>query len=113
MKHIMKLQPKYFECMKKGSKIIEVRLFDEKRRNIKIGDEIEFLKEPEKTEKLITKVKELLIYPSFEELLNNYPIEYFADNTHTKTELLKVLNEFYTKEEQEKYGVVGIRIEII
>ena len=43
MKHIMKLQPKYFECMKKGSKIIEVRLFDEKRRNIKIGDEIEFL----------------------------------------------------------------------
>ena len=42
MKHILKLQPRYYESMKNGVKQIELRLFDEKRKNIKIGDEIEF-----------------------------------------------------------------------
>ena len=31
----------------------------------------------------------------------------------TKQELIDVLEEFYPKEEQEKYGVLGIRIELI
>ena len=47
MKYIMKLNPKYFEYMKNGTKRVEVRLNDEKRRCIQIGDEIIFQKEPE------------------------------------------------------------------
>ena len=34
MKHILKLQPRYYESMKNGVKQIELRLFDEKRKNI-------------------------------------------------------------------------------
>lgn len=112
MKHTLKLQPKYFELMKNGIKTIEVRLLDEKRQQIKVGDEIEFLKEPEREEKLLTLVKNLYFYPSFEELLNSYPIENFAGNENSKEELMSILNTFYSKEEQEKYGVVGIRVEV-
>ena len=38
--HNMKLMTKYFDYIKFGSKRIELRLNDEKRKNIKIGDEI-------------------------------------------------------------------------
>ena len=44
MKYIMKLNPKYFEYMNNGTKRVEVRLNDEKRRCIQIGDEIIFSK---------------------------------------------------------------------
>ena len=113
MVHSMKLQPKYFDYMKNGEKTIEIRLLDEKRQQIKVGDEIEIIKEPERQEKLLTKVIELIIYPSFNELLDSNPIECFAGPDNSKKELLSILEEFYTKEEQEKYGVVGIRVEVL
>ena len=40
--HEMNLQPKYFDFIKDGTKRIELRLYDEKRQQIKIGDLIEF-----------------------------------------------------------------------
>lgn len=40
MIHLMKLQPSPFEKIKDGTKTIEMRLFDDKRRKIQIGDTI-------------------------------------------------------------------------
>jgi len=40
--HIMKLKEQYFDYIKYGTKEYEIRLNDEKRRNIKKGDFIEF-----------------------------------------------------------------------
>lgn len=42
MKHNMKLQPKYYNYMLNGTKRIEIRLNDEKRKNINLGDTIIF-----------------------------------------------------------------------
>ncbi|MBU1091861.1 hypothetical protein KKA27_03305 [Patescibacteria group bacterium] len=42
--------PDPFERIKRGEKKIEIRLFDEKRQKIKIGDIIETYKEPENKE---------------------------------------------------------------
>lgn len=42
MKHEMGLQTRYFNYIKNGTKRIELRLFDEKRKRIRIGDTIEF-----------------------------------------------------------------------
>lgn len=46
MKYEMKLQPEYFNFnfILNGTKRIEIRLYDEKRQKIKIGDKIKFLK---------------------------------------------------------------------
>lgn len=111
MIHEMKLRPEYFEYIKTGTKRIELRLFDEKRELIKLGDTIKFLKEPEKTEELQVKVIGLLRYDNFKDLLNDFPIEVLADKSMSKEQLLHILEEFYTLEEQQKYGVLGIRIE--
>lgn len=42
IKHKMKLQPKYYDFILNGTKKIEIRLDDEKRRKIKICDKIVF-----------------------------------------------------------------------
>ena len=110
MTHILKLQPKFFDFIKDGTKRIEVRLFDEKRQQININDIIEFKREPEQIDSLKVKVIGLLKYRSFEDLFEDFPIEILADNSMTKNELLNVLEEFYTPEKQEKYGVLGIKI---
>ena len=111
MEHILKLQPKFFDYINNGTKRIELRLYDEKRQKINIGDTIVFKKEPELEVTMRVKVIGLLRYSSFEELIEDFDIEMLADRSMTKHELLNVLEEFYTKEEQEKYGVLGIRIE--
>ena len=113
MEHEMKLQPEYYNFILNGTKRIEIRLYDEKRQQIKIGDVIKFLKEPELNDSFNAKVICLLRYNSFEEMFNDFDISILSDESMTKDELISVLEQFYTKEKQEKYGVLGIRIELI
>ena len=107
------LQPEYFNFILNGTKRIEIRLNDEKRQNIKLGDKIKFLKEPDLNESFEAQVIGLLRYNSFEEMFKDYDISILSDKSMTKEELISVLEQFYTKEKQEKYGVLGIRIELI
>lgn len=113
MIHEMKLQQEYFNFILNGTKRIEIRLNDEKRQNIKLGDKIKFLKEPDLNESFEAQVIGLLRYNSFEEMFKDYDISILSDKSMTKEELISVLEQFYTKEKQEKYGVLGIRIELI
>ena len=113
MEHILKLQPKYFEYINKGTKKIELRLYDEKRKKINIGDTIIFQKEPELESTMKVKVVGILKYNTFKELLKDFNIELLSDKSMTKQELLTILEEFYPQEKQKQYGVVGIRIEKI
>ena len=108
--HEMKLQPEYFGYISSGSKRIELRLNDEKRQRIKINDQIIFLNEKTK-DKLITHVNKIHKEKSFVELFKNFDISLLASKNKTKEELLNELSKFYTKEKQEKYGVLGIQIE--
>lgn len=113
MVHEMKLQPEYFNFMLNGTKRIELRLNDEKRQQIKVGEIIKFMKEPELNESFNAKVIQLLIYDSFESMFNDFDIDILSDKSMTKKELINTLEQFYTKEKQEQYGVLGIRIELI
>ena len=109
----MKLQPEYYNFILNGTKRIEMRLYDEKRQSIKLGDTIKFLKEPELSESFNAKVIGLLRYNSFKDMFKDFDISILSDKSMTKEELIKVLEQFYTKEKQEQYGVLGIRIELI
>ena len=113
MEHEMKLQPEYYNFILNGTKRIEIRLFDEKRQQIKIGDIIKFLKEPDLNESFNAKVTGLLRYNSFEDMVKDFDISILSDKSMTKDELIGVLEQFYTKEKQEQYGVLGIKIELL
>ena len=110
MLHKMKLQEDPFERIKNGTKTVEFRLYDEKRRTIQIGDEIEFSKLPELQEKLILKVIDLYKEESFEKLFKKV---FVGEDKEKIIEKAKSMNRFYTPEQEKEYGVVGIKIEII
>lgn len=109
----IKLQPEYFNFVVKGTKRIEIRLNDEKRQKIKIGDKIRLFKEPDLKESIEVSVIGLLRYNSFEDMFKDFDISLLADKSMTKEKLISDLEQFYPKEKQEKYGVLGIRIELI
>lgn len=113
MEHEMKLQPEYYNFIVNGTKRIEIRLFDEKRQQIKLGDTIKFLKEPELNDFFKAKVIGLLRYNSFEDMFKDFDISILSDKSMSKEDLINVLEQFYTKDKQQKYGVLGIRIELL
>jgi len=82
----MHLHPKPFERIKNGTKTVEKRLLDEKRKQIKVGDTIIF--ESRATgEQLPTTVVAI------------HKLAPTAD-----------LQEYYPIADQQKYGVIGIEI---
>ena len=108
MKHEMKLNNEPFECIKNGTKTIELRLNDEKRKLLTVGDYIEFINRVT-NEKLLVEVIDLFKYNSFEELykhFNKIEMGYFINEEANP----KDMENYYSKEEQEKYGVLGIKI---
>ena len=110
MLHTLKLQPFSFDKIKDGSKTIEVRLFDDKRREIKLGDTIEFRREPEQIETVQAEVIGLLNYKTFSDLAEDFPT---IDGDAHKNILLDRIYSFYTKEQEAEHSVVGIKIRLI
>ena len=114
MKHKMRLNDEPFYKIKDGTKTIEMRLFDEKRKAINLGDEIEFSRQKNESEKIKTKVIALHRFNSFKDLYENLDI---IKCGYSESEKEKVsytdMEEYYPKEKQEQYGVVGIEIERI
>ena len=107
MLHKMKLNESPFERIKNGTKTVEFRLFDEKRKKIKIGDQIEFSKLPELKEKLLVDVTELYKGETFEELFRRLNLD--EKEIKRKT---KAMYEFYSPEREKQNGVLGIKIKI-
>ena len=46
-------------------------------------------------------------------MFKDFDISLLSDKSMTKDKLISTLEEFYTKEKQEQYGVLGIRIELL
>jgi len=107
MIHEMKLLKEPFNNIKNGTKTVEFRLYDEKRKKIRIGDKIIFYKLPELKEKLIVKVLDLYKEPNFEELFKNVFYSQEEIDRH-----IKKIYTIYSKEQEEKYGVLGIKIQL-
>ena len=106
----MKLYASPFEKIKSGAKNIELRLFDEKRQKIKIGDDIIFTNTVN-GEKMRATVKKLHRFVSFEELYKTLPLlqcGYTAEDVDTAHP--SDMEQYYSTEEQNKYGVVGIEL---
>lgn len=109
--HNMKLHEEPFIKIKSGDKTIEMRLFDEKRIEIKINDIIEFTN-INTDEKIKCKVTNLYRYNSFEELYKHFDkISLGYDESDAPS--YNDMEKYYPKEKQEKYGVLAIEIKRI
>ena len=99
-----------FEMIKSGEKTIELRLWDEKRQKINIGDGILFTNTAT-GETLSKTVVKLHRFPNFEELYRALPLlqcGYTEEDIHTASP--DDMAQYYSPEQQSRYGVVGIEL---
>ena len=113
MRHEMSLRPGPFEAIASGRKRYELRLNDEKRSVIRVGDEIVFTRTSDEAT-LTVRVTSLHPFDSFAELYATLPLlecGYTPENVACADPA--DMGKYYPPEKQAQYGVLGIGIELI
>ena len=108
----LRLNKKPFESIKNGQKTVEMTLYDEKMQQINIGDYIVFKLRDDEGQQLKTVVQDVDVFLNFEQLYNNYD-KVMLGYKENEEASYKDMEEYYSLEEQSKYGVVAITIELI
>lgn len=111
MKHELNLWQTPFKMISQGLKTIEMRLNDEKRSLIKIGDLIEF-ENKDTHEKVTCEVIGLYKFKNFEELYAHFDkskLGYLKEEVASPSDM----NLYYSDEEINHYGVLGIEIKLL
>lgn len=107
--HQLRLSEEPFVAIASGHKIIESRLYDEKRRKIQLGDQIMFINSTNPKQTVTATVVGLLHYATFHDLFShNDPSKFGGESAEW---LENQINEFYSAEDQQRYGVLGIEFE--
>lgn len=111
--HCMRLKPSPFEKISSGRKTVELRLYDDKRRKVDIGDRIVFTNLDESEQRIAVKVTGLHRYATFEELFSNIsPEKCGNDKSETPEDAAAGMKKYYSDDQIKMYGVLGIEIEI-
>lgn len=113
MEMIVHLDSDVFDIVKAGNKNIEARLYDDKRKQLKIGDILVFLRRPLDDEKIVAKVTDLLRYNTFADLVECYEMKRLYLEDYTKEMYLKEMGRFYSLDDQLKDGVLAIHFDIL
>lgn len=112
MLYEMNLDPKPFEMIKCGLKTIELRLYDDRRKPIKVNDIIEFTNTSDNSQKLLCKVINLYPFKNFEELYRQLPLLKCGYTPLTIASAKPSdMNKYYSDEQIMEFGVVGIELE--
>ena len=109
----MKLYTGPFELIESGKKTVEVRCYDEKRKQIKVGDSITFTKYDNPDETVVAVVEAIEVFDTFEELYSSYPMSVFGHPDASVADMVDAVNRIYSKDEQLMYGAVAITIRVI
>jgi ASC-1-like (ASCH) protein len=106
----MHLHPGPFEKVKSGAKHIEVRLNDDKRKLLKVGDTITFTNR-ENGKTLFVAISLLIVFPSLKEFLESNSSEVCGYETPAK--LTEEFLKYYTPDQEVEHGIVGIKFNIV
>ena len=109
----MKLNEAPFAQIKNGEKTVELRLNDEKRSTVNVGDEIKFVLATDDTQLIRARVIALHKYASFRELFEAGFLESTGFGGYTVDMACERMRAYYTAEQEQKYGALGIEIELI
>lgn len=111
MIHELNLHPGPFASIKGGKKDIEMRLNEEKRKVIKVGDYIRFTNN-ENGETILCKVISLSAFPSFKELYDHFPKSRLGYGRCEKASY-KDMEQYYSEEKIRKNGALAIEIALV
>ena len=114
MHYEMKLNAKPFDQIESGMKTIEMRVMKGERRNLQIGDTITFTHRDDPDRKINTEILALHRFKDFKELYLNLPMDKCGyTQAEAKNANWRDMLEYYTEDQIETYGVVGIELKLI
>lgn len=104
VEHSMHLKKNYFDLILNGQKTIELRLLDEKRKKIQLGDTIRFICDDNESDSFVMTVVGLVSAKTFKKLFEIIPVAKcgFPDTSTA----IKTLEQFWPMDKQD--GVLGI-----
>ena len=106
----MKLRPNPFKRICSGEKIIEYRLHDEKRSLLSKGDYIRFTEIADEARTVLVEIIDIFTAPSFSALEQRLiEVGLISGGAFSPTGMRK----YYSVEDEEKYGVMGIAIRVV
>ena len=112
--HRMHLAPEPFGLIESGRKTIELRLYDAARQAIQPGDVIRFENAEDNEEVLRVKVLALRVFKSFAELYRTLPLtECGYSEAEAGSAAPEDMYKYYTPEAEQRFGVVGIKFELM
>ena len=109
----MHLNHQPFMAIKNGTKTIEVRLNDEKRSKLHVGEEIRFT-DLKTDETVVTEILGLEQFASFKDLFRKYSgVIIGSPEDESIDELDRENQEIYSRKMEEKYGALAIKIRLV
>ena len=103
--HLMHLDYQIFEATRRGEKILEVRLNDEKRRKIKVGDIIQFERAGDGLT-IQVFVAAVRMYENLADLVAHEDLSKAGGIYKDQKDWKTCLQKYYSQEKQNLYGVV-------
>ena len=100
----------YFNYIKNNKKTIEGRLNTGKFSTFKKGDKLKIVNGDDY---IIVKIRKIKKYLSFEEYLSQEGLKRTLPNIKTIKDGINIYYNFYTKENEDKYGILAIYIKKI
>lgn len=101
-----------FEKINADVKTVEMRLFDQKRQRMSLGDLVVFERRPDMDHSCRKEISGLLRYRTFADLVADVPERLLGyPDGYDKSRIIDNLRRIYSREDEKKYGVVGIRLE--
>ncbi len=106
----MRLADEPFEKIWRKEKTVEIRLNDEKRKEIKVGDKIKFHRLSDENNVIITGVVALHRFATFRDLFSSALFSKTGCGNMTVDSATESMYRFYSMKQEKQYGVLGIEI---
>ena len=111
--YVEHLSEPWFTLISLGLKKVEGRKNKGKFKDMKVGEIIEWTNSDFKERKVRTKVIGKKEYNSFKEYLKGEGLQKCLPGIPSLKHGLSVYFKYYTKEDEKKYGVIAIRLELL
>lgn len=113
--YIENVSEPWFSLIQLGLKTVEARKNKGKFKEMKVGDTIEWRNNNFKPRSFLTQVIGKAEYPNFKTYLETEGLDKCLPNMEKYgiEHGLSVYYKFYTKEEEQQFGVVAIRLKVI
>jgi ASC-1-like (ASCH) protein len=109
--HHMKLSSEPFNAIAGGTKTLEIRLYDTKRRRVEVGDVIVFSHTSMELRTVVVGLSRFATFSDLFSALGGVSAGWSASDS--RDSMVATMRMYYSEEEEQKYGVVGIHLTLI